>query len=398
MRNARYSFSNGSNKRNRVGYRQQPSGNGRKKRAAFDPSLLVKKAVPNKTKTEYIPTHKFADFSVDNRLKQNVLARGYKNPTPIQDQAIPHILEGKDVVGVANTGTGKTAAFLVPLIDKAINDRTVRVLIVTPTRELAMQVQDELKIFARGLQLFSTLCIGGASIHRQMSSLERRPHFVIGTPGRLKDLEQRKKLNFANFSTIVLDEVDRMLDMGFIHDVRDMIARLPLKRHSLFFAATMADKVKSIMRSFLHDPVFVVVEKQRAAENVDQDIIKTNGREKIEVLHELLIKEGFDKVLVFGQTRRGVEKLERKLNRRGFNVASIHGNKNQSQRQRALERFRGSDVQALLATDVASRGLDIDNVTHVINFDLPETYEDYVHRIGRTGRADKTGAALTFVK
>ncbi len=395
MYNKRLSFSS-TNNRYRNG-RRQSNNRGRRKQASFDPSLLIKKAEP-KAKIKYTPTHAFADFQVDHRLKQNLQAKGYKQPTPIQDQAIPHILEGKDIVGVANTGTGKTAAFLVPLIDKTINNKTVRVLIVTPTRELAMQIQDELRMFSKGLQLFSTLCIGGASINQQMSSLRRGPHFVIGTPGRLMDLEQRKKINFANFSTIVLDEVDRMLDMGFIHDVRHMIANLPPKRHSLFFAATMKDRVKSVMQSFLCDPVFVVVKAQQAAENVDQNIIKTNGREKIEILHELLIKEGFDKVLVFGQTRRGVEKLERKLSKRGFNVASIHGDKSQNQRQRALKQFRDNRIQTLLATDVASRGLDIDNVTHVINFDLPETYEDYVHRIGRTGRADKTGTALTFVK
>ncbi len=234
MYSSRHSFSNSDN-RFHSGHKQQPSRGGRKKQTTFDPSFLVKQAVPNKAKEEYIPTHKFADFPVNDQLKQNVLAKGYKTPTPIQDQAISHILDGKDVVGVANTGTGKTAAFLIPLIDKVINDNTSRVLIVTPTRELAMQVHDELRIFGNGLRLFSALCIGGLSINNQINDLRRRPHFVIGTPGRLKDLDQRKQLNFAHFSTIVLDEVDRMLDMGFIHDVRHIIARLPQKRHSLFF-------------------------------------------------------------------------------------------------------------------------------------------------------------------
>lgn len=397
MYNSRRSFSN-SNNRLHSGRRQQPSRGGRKKQTTFDPSFLVKQAVPNKAKEEYIPTHKFADFPVNDQLKQNVLAKGYKTPTPIQDQAIPYILGGKDVVGVANTGTGKTAAFLIPLIDKVINNNTSRVLIVAPTRELAMQVHDELRIFGNGLRLGSALCIGGLSINNQINDLRRRPHFVIGTPGRLKDLDQRKQLNFAHFSTIVLDEVDRMLDMGFIHDVRHIIARLPQKRHSLFFAATITDSVESVMQSFLTKPISVVVKSERAAENVDQDIIRTNGRGKIEVLHELLIKEGFDKVLVFGQTKWGMEKLAKQLHGRGFKVASIHGNKTQPQRQQALKQFRDNHIQALLATDVASRGLDIDNITHVINFDLPQTYEDYVHRIGRTGRADKTGAALTFVE
>ncbi len=395
MRSNRMSFSN-ANKRYRNGRRQSNNTKGRKQ-GSFDPSLLVKKASQKRVKEEYIPTHSFADFQVDNRLKQNVAAKGYKQPTAIQDQAIPHILNGKDVVGIANTGTGKTAAFLIPLINKIINNNEKRVLVVTPTRELAVQVHDELRIFAKGFKIFSAICIGGASINPQIDKLKRRPHFVIGTPGRLKDLNQRRKLNFSDFSTIVLDEVDRMLDMGFIHDVKSIIDYLPHKRHSLFFSATITSNVRGVMKSFLNNPVILEIESEKASENVDQDIIKTNGRGKIEVLHDLLIKKGFDKVLVFGRTKRGMEKLTKQLHGRGFNVASIHGDKSQSQRQGALKKFRNNHVQALLATDVASRGLDIDNVTHVINYDLPETYEDYVHRIGRTGRADKTGVALTFV-
>jgi len=395
MRNGtRLSFSS-SNNRSRSGARRQSNKGGRNQ--VFDPSLLVKKGLPDKPKTEYVPVHKFSDFKVNNRIQQNILAKGYKNPTPIQDQAIPHILEGKDVVGVANTGTGKTAAFLIPLIDKVLNNNSSRVLIITPTRELAIQVHDELRIFSNGLRLFSTLCIGGLSINNQIDNLRRRPHFIIGTPGRLNDLNERKQLDYATFSTIVLDEVDRMLDMGFIHEVRHIIDRLPQVRHSLFFSATTTESVKSIMQAFLRDPVFIMIKSSPTAENVDQDVIKTNGRGKIEVLHDLLIKEGFDKVLVFGRTKWGMEKLSKELNGRGFKVASIHGDKSQAQRQRALKQFRDNHVQALLATDVASRGLDIDDVTHVINFDLPQTYEDYVHRIGRTGRADKTGIALTFV-
>jgi ATP-dependent RNA helicase RhlE len=395
--NTRCSFSNSKN-RHRRGRTQQASGGGKRKQGAFDPSFLVQKAVQNKTKVEYISTHKFTEFSVDNRLKHNILDRGYENPTPIQDQAIPCILEGKDVVGIANTGTGKTAAFLIPLIDKVLNNRDNKVLIVTPTRELALQVQDELKIFSKKLKIYSALCIGGASINRQIDDLRKRPSFVIGTPGRLKDLNQRNILDFADYSTIVLDEVDRMLDMGFINEIKDMISRLPKKRHSLFFSATVTDKIKGVMRSFLNDAVFVKVESEKPSENVDQDVIKTDGKEKVEILHDLLIKDGFDKVLVFGRTKWGMEKLAKQLHGRGFNVASIHGNKTQAQRQKALKLFRDNHIQALLATDVASRGLDIDDVTHVINYDLPETYEDYIHRIGRTGRANKTGAALTFVE
>ncbi len=391
-----------SNSRNRVGGKQKRHGSRGRKGAtkgatAFDPSRLVQKAAPVTDEVKYIPQNTFSEFPIDKRLKENIRAKGYVEPTPIQDQAIPHILKGKDVVGVANTGTGKTAAFLIPLINKAVNDQANRVLIVTPTRELATQVNDELRVFCRGLKLFSALCVGGLSINPQIDKLRRRPHFVVGTPGRLKDLANRRILRFADYSAIVLDEVDRMLDMGFINDVKEIIDNLPAERLSLFFSATISPKVKAIMQDFLSDPIFITVKSAQTSKNVDQDIVRIGKKPKVDVLHDLLISDGFDKVLVFGRTKWGIEKLSTELGKRGFNVASIHGNKTQAQRQSALRKFRSNQVQALLATDVASRGLDIDSVTHVINFDLPETYDDYVHRIGRTGRADKTGVALTFV-
>ncbi|MBI2010127.1 MAG: DEAD/DEAH box helicase [Candidatus Chisholmbacteria bacterium] len=377
----------------------QRSSFGRQQRqATFNPTFLVEKAGVKLVKTEYLATHRFDDFAILEQLKKNVLARGYTKPTPIQDQVIEPILGGRDVVGVANTGTGKTAAFLIPLIHRVTIGALARVLIVTPTRELAMQVRDELTAFGNGLGLSSALCIGGAKIQRQIEGLTLGPQFVIGTPGRLKDLEKRRRLDFSDFGAVVLDEVDRMLDMGFIRDVRGMIKRLPSKRQSLFFSATIPDNVREVMQSFLTDPVAISVQSAAAAENVDQEIIRINGKPKLEVLHDLLKTEGFEKVLVFGRTKWGMEKVMRELARRGLRVAAIHGNKSQNQRQRALSEFRDNKIQALLATDVASRGLDIDNVTHVINYDLPATYEDYIHRVGRTGRADKVGKALTFIE
>ena len=220
---------------------------------------------------------------------------------------------------------------------------------------------------------------------------------MIGTPGRLRDLEENRRLNFVNFSTIILDEVDRMLDIGFVKEIRYVISKLPPVRHSLFFSATLTPTVLDVMQSFLHDPITISVKTTDNLKNVAQEVVKVNGRPKVEVLHELLKKSEFKKVLVFGRTKFGMEKLARDLSLRGFRVAAIHGNKNQSQRQRALTEFKNNMVQVLLATDVASRGLDINDVTHVINYDLPESYEDYIHRIGRTGRANKTGIALTFV-
>lgn len=396
MSSSKRSFS--SSRRRFRGQPKRPMGRGSKKRfAALDSSLLVRKATPQTVAAEYSPVNMFSEFPINKKLKINIQAKGYLKPTPIQDQAIPYILKGRDVVGIADTGTGKTAAFLIPLINQAMNNRASRVLIITPTRELANQVSDELRIFSKGLNLFSALCVGGLSIRPQIDKLKRRPHFVIGTPGRLKDLAKRRNLKFSNFSTIVLDEVDRMLDMGFIHDIKGIIDKLPAVRHSLFFSATASTKVKSIMRDFLNDPAFITIESGHASNNVDQDVVKVGGKPKVEVLHDLLISDGFDKVLVFGRTKRTIEKLSTELKHRGFNVASIHGNKSQAQRQAALKKFRSSRVQTLLATDVASRGLDIDNITHVINYDLPDNYDDYIHRIGRTGRADKTGVALSFI-
>lgn len=363
----------------------------------FDVSLLVQKAMPQ-IEEQYIPRYGFSDFSLQEQLKHAVLRRGYTKPTPIQDQAILPLLQGRDVVGIANTGTGKTAAFLLPLINKVLLDRSQKVLIIAPTRELAVQIQEELQAFTSTMGIFSVLCIGGVNINPQIRQLQRNPQFVIGTPGRLKDLEKQRKLNLSLYNNIVLDEVDRMLDMGFINDMKYIISKLPRTRQSLFFSATLPPSAQVIMQHFLTDPVTITAKTQDTAKNVDQDVIRTNGQAKVDVLHDLLAREGFDKVLVFGRTKWGMEKLARLLEKRGFSVAAIHGNKNQNQRQRAINMFKTNEVRVLLATDIASRGLDIPNVTHVINYDLPESYEDYIHRIGRTGRAEQKGSAITILE
>lgn len=362
----------------------------------MNPMMFVRRA-ENFIETTYTPVNTFSDFPIDETVRKNVLSRGYDKPTPIQDQAILPMLQGRDLVGIADTGTGKTAAFLLPLITKVAKDRNQKVLIITPTRELAAQIQDEFKRFSAGMNMYSTLCIGGASINVQFRELERRPNFVIGTPGRIMDLESRRRLNLRQYQNVVLDEVDRMLDMGFINDIKEIISFLPQSRQSLFFSATLPDKIKTVMQSFLVNPVMVQVKTGSTAQNVDQDIIRTNGKDKVEILHQLLIKQEFSKVLVFGRTKWGVNKLEINLSNRGFKIASIHGNKSQGQRTRALRMLKNNEVQVLLATDVASRGIDVEDITHVINYDVPESYDDYVHRIGRTGRAGKKGVALTFI-
>ncbi|OGY25243.1 MAG: hypothetical protein A2Z11_01045 [Candidatus Woykebacteria bacterium RBG_16_43_9] len=363
-----------------------------------DISIFIKKVEEVPSVEDYITRHRFTDFDIVQDLKTNIVKKDYRQPTPIQDQAIQPILEGRDLIGLANTGTGKTAAFLIPLIDKIYKDRSQRVLIVTPTRELAGQINEEFHILARGMSIYSSLVIGGTNIHRQISDIRRRPSVVIGTPGRLKDLIERRVLHLEDFRNFVLDEVDHMVDIGFIQDIKYFISLLPRERQSLFFSATIPDKVHEVLQAFVTNPVTVSVKQHSTPENIDQDVVKVNGGNKVDKLHDLLIRDGFDKVLIFGRTKHGIEKLDRQLTLRGFKVGSIHGNRRQSQRQRILKSFKRDEIRILLATDVASRGLDIDNVSHVINYDLPETYDDYIHRIGRTGRLNKQGAALTFVE
>lgn len=363
----------------------------------FDPSFFIKKVEEVTAAPTYVATNKFEDFVVADQIKKNIAFRGYIHPTPIQDKAIPVLLAGRDVLGSANTGTGKTAAFLIPLINRVFTKELSKVLVVAPTRELAMQIQSEFNIFKNRTNLYSALCIGGANIGVQIRQLSRKPEFVIGTPGRLKDLEDQGVLDFGMFDAIVLDEVDTMFDMGFISDIKYIISKLPSKRQSVFFSATLPTKIKSLIDSFLTNPISINVATRQSAENVNQEVLQVHPEEKTEVLHELLIKPEFKKVIIFSRTKRATDKLSRNLRDRGFNVAAIHGDRTQQQRKKALELFKNNRVKVLLATDVVARGIDIEDVSHVINFDLPQTHEDYIHRIGRTGRANKLGQAITFI-
>ncbi len=374
------------------------SMNAANRRTIVDPSRYISSENIQPIQEKYTPQHSFDDFSVDNRIKQNIYARGYEKPTPIQDQAIIPILEGRDVVGIANTGTGKTAAFLIPVINKILKDSANKVLIVIPTRELAVQIDDELRAMSKGLNISSLLCIGGTSINRQIFSLQQNPSVIIGTPGRLKDLSQRRFLDLSNFKTIILDEVDRMVDIGFIQDIKYIVSLLSRPRQSLFFSATISSDIGSIIQSFLTNPVTIKVKLQETLPQIEQDVIRVKDKnEKLQKLDEMLREEEFKKVLIFGRTKWGVERLSRSLQQKGFNAASIHGNKSLNQRLRVLTQFKLNQLHILVATDVAARGLDIEDVSHVINFDEPSSYTDYVHRIGRTGRAHKSGKALTFV-
>ncbi|OGG36718.1 hypothetical protein A2110_00060 [Candidatus Jorgensenbacteria bacterium GWA1_54_12] len=380
-------------------FSSRPGKHPRRTEKALNPARFVNKAVAVGEEAAYVVKHGFCDFKIDQQLVGAVAVKGYEVPTPIQDQVIPYIMDGRDVVGIADTGTGKTAAFLLPLIDKILRNRRERVLIIAPTRELAFQIDDEFKSFVREMKLFSVCCVGGMNINRQMSELRRSYNLIVGTPGRLKDLMGRKMIDLSKFNTVVLDEADRMFDMGFIGDTRRILGEMPKNRHTLFFSATISHEIEGLIREFTKDPIRISVKTRDTSKNVEQDIVKIGlGRTKLDVLDELLKKDGFDKVLVFGRTKYGVEKISRALICMGFRADSIHGNKNNSQRKRALGMFKESRIQVLVATDVAARGLDIDSVSHVINYDPPATYDDYIHRIGRTGRLDKRGTALTFIE
>jgi len=360
-------------------------------KAAQSKHIATEVIVPN--------TVLFNELEINQTIKRNISQAGLSQLTPIQVKGIPAILSGKNVIGIANTGTGKTAAFLIPLIENIFKNNSYKALIITPTRELALQIRDELRKFSYGMNIYSTLCIGKSSISNQIYDLRRNPHVVVGTPGRIKDLIERKVLKLSEFQTVVLDEVDQMLDMGFINDVRHIISFLPEKRQSLFFSATVSSEINRLIQSFAPDPVVISVKTQESRSNIQHTVHKIqNGETKMQILDSLLKKEEFKKVLVFGRTKMGVEKLSRELFDKGHKVASIHGDKPQFKRQQAIRYFKEDVVKVLVATDVAARGLDIANITHVINYDVPESYETYIHRTGRTGRVEQKGIALTIIE
>jgi ATP-dependent RNA helicase RhlE len=397
-------YQNYKTRKPRPVHKRGGNGGGQKKSgskhgAYIHPSKFVSRAVVTAETAPYEATHAFVDFPFVQRLHANIAHKGYVTPSPIQDQAIPHVLDGKDVIGLANTGTGKTAAFLLPVINKLFDTRTLNsVLVLAPTRELAQQIDEEFRAFSYGMKLFSTQLVGGANIGRQISQLRRGPHVIIGTPGRTMDLIKRGELSLDTIDTFILDEADRMLDMGFINDIRTISYKIPAQRQTLFFSATITPTIQQLTEEFLNDPVTVSVRTADTSESVDQDIIEAGSKEeKLEKLFALLSQDEFEKVLLFGETKFGVQRLSDHLEKSGVSSVAIHGNKSQSQRQRALKAFKDNQARVLVATDVAARGLDIPNVSHVINFDQPATYEDYVHRIGRTGRGGATGKALTFV-
>lgn len=391
----RRSFSSNSGRFNRPQGRSQ--GRGGRKNPTFNPSQYINKNPVDVSEVVYTPKHSFSDFGLHADMVSVITGLGITAPSPIQDQTIPLARAGKDVIGLAETGTGKTAAFLLPLIQKTIENNQGQTLILTPTRELALQVEAEFKKFSAPFRLFVTTCVGGTSIRPQIMRLKKHNHFVIGTPGRIIDLIERGSLRTDRIKNVVLDEADRMLDMGFIHDMRTILGKVSKDRQTLFFSATMTKDAEKLVNDFMKDPVTVSVKKRDITNSVAQDVVPYDHAHKFDTLLALLSKDEFSRVIIFGAMKHSVERLSNELSQNGVKAESIHGNKSHGQRQRSLNAFKSGNARVLVATDVAARGIHVDNVSHVINYDLPNTFEDYVHRIGRTGRGSKRGQALTFV-
>ncbi|MEH6545556.1 MAG: DEAD/DEAH box helicase [Sneathiella sp.] len=347
---------------------------------------------------------KFAESGLNHSVLRAVQEGGYEEMTPIQSQAIPSILEGKDLIGLAQTGTGKTAAFSLPIIQKLLKDegkrspKEARSLILAPTRELAVQIAENIKAYTKYLHLRMALVYGGASPKSQVKAMLNGADILIATPGRLLDLMNQKHISLQRVEFLVLDEADRMLDMGFIRDIRKIIDRLPKDRQTVLFSATMPKSVEGLATSILKDPVRIqVAPTATTAEKVDQHVLMVPKGRKRQLLAHLLKDEALKRVLIFTRTKHGANRVSKQLEQLGISSGAIHGNKSQNARQKALNEFRAGDIRALVATDVAARGIDVNDVSHVINYEIPNEPESYVHRIGRTARAGAAGVSLSFV-
>jgi ATP-dependent RNA helicase RhlE len=349
-------------------------------------------------------TQVFSDLGLSAELMRAVSDQGYTAPTPVQAKTIPIVLQGRDLLAAAQTGTGKTGGFALPILHRlsesmiARTPKRVRALVLTPTRELAAQVEASFKGYGRHLRLNSTAVYGGVSIGAQIQALKRGVEILVATPGRLLDHVQQRTVDLSRVEIVVLDEADRMLDMGFIHDIRRILGLLPKPRQSLLFSATFSNEIRTLANTLLSNPAVIEIERRRdTADLIKQRVHPVAVGRKRELLAHLVTKGDWQQVLVFTKTKHGANRLAEQLEKQGINSATIHANKSQSQRTRALAEFKRGDVRVLVATDIAARGLDIEALPHVVNFDLPNAPEDYVHRIGRTGRAGMTGEAISFV-
>ncbi|MDN3641929.1 DEAD/DEAH box helicase [Lutimonas halocynthiae] len=346
----------------------------------------------------------FKELGLIPAILRTLEEQGYKKPTPIQQQSIPILLKGRDLLGCAQTGTGKTAAFAIPIIqhlsaphNEPAGRRKIKALIITPTRELATQIADSFTVYGKYTNLKNTVIFGGVKQRAQVDALRKGVDILVATPGRLLDLINQRKISLRDIEYFVLDEADQMLDMGFIHDIKKVIAMLPKQRQSLFFSATMHPKIVTLSKQILGNPERVTVQpEQTTAEKVEQSLYFVTKGNKIKLLIYLLQMNHMDSVLVFSRTKHGANKIVKLLDREGFRSAAIHGNKSQTARELALNNFKKGDLKILVATDIAARGIDIDELSYVVNYDLPNVPESYVHRIGRTGRAGSSGMAISF--
>ena len=346
----------------------------------------------------------FTNLGLNDSLLKAIKDQGYTTPTPIQKQAIPVVIEGKDVLAAAQTGTGKTAGFTLPLLERLsethpkMGKKQIRVLVLTPTRELAAQVAESIKTYGKYMKYSSTVIFGGVGINPQLATIRKGVDIVIATPGRLLDIASQKGIDFSAVETLVLDEADRMLDMGFIHDIKKLMKMMPKQRQTLLFSATFSKEIKQLASGLLKDPVLVEVARENTtAEQISQVVHYVDKGRKRELLSQLIKTNDWRQVLVFTRTKHGANKLTKQLEEAGISAAAIHGNKSQGARTKALANFKANEIRVLVATDIAARGIDIDQLPHVVNYELPNVPEDYVHRIGRTGRAGKSGEAVSLV-
>lgn len=379
----------------------RPKRRNRRPQPVMDIHAFMDKRKSEKPQKPYESVRTFDDFMLHQHLFRNIQAAGYQVPTEIQDKALDQLLAGKDLIGIAGTGTGKTAAFMIPVIQYLLEEpQDYATLIIAPTRELATQISDEFKKLAKGTRLFATTLIGGGSVSRSIKELRRTNHVVIGTPGRLIDMANRGVLPLNQFKTLVLDEFDRMLDMGFSEDVKFLHERMKRKQQTLLFSATMDKSQRKLVQSMTHNPIEVYASSgTQAAHAVEQSVVKVpDGSSKINVIRDLVKSENGDKVILFCETKRRVDAVSKKLSKSGIPSDHIHGDKSQRAREKALRNLKKGKVHVLVATDVVARGIDISDVALVINYEVPKTYNDYVHRIGRTGRAGKTGKAVTIME
>jgi ATP-dependent RNA helicase RhlE len=371
-----------------------------KKASQLDHNLLINKAEDVGVSVPYTG-RMINSLELPERLERNLLKKGFETLTEIQDKSLEDIRDGKDILGVANTGTGKTGAFLIPMIQELLEQEhgDNHALVIVPTRELALQVTEEFRSFSKNMPLYASCVIGGTNINRDVRNLRRKNHIIIGTPGRLVDLFKRQDLKLHKFKTLVLDEFDRMLDMGFSKDIDTLINAMTSKKQTLLFSATLDKSQQNRIDTIMHQPVYIKVNQgDKATDSVEQQLIHLeSGEDKFIRLMNLISEEDCHKVIVFDETKHRVKRLSKKLNAAGVNSAQMRGDMSQSARQKALKSFKNGQSRVLVATDVAARGIDVDDISYVINYQVPRTYDSYIHRIGRTGRAGKLGKAFTFV-